>query len=196
MDSNTLQNPNVDWQGIWDELDWNDQQRQQKTLNGLLNHRARQYAAPNQKIQQEDEYHKYEVLIFDLGSERYAIDVSAVRGVLPLGRVTRVPGAPYFYHGVVNVRGQILAVLDLRRFFNIGPDDDHDTDELVLISANGLELALLADHVQDVMSIPHVAIEPVEMRYARGITLGRLLVLDIEQLCADERLIVGRTEDA
>jgi chemotaxis signal transduction protein len=88
-------------------------------------------------------------------------------------------------------------VLDLRLFFDI-PLGEQETPpgELILVRANQLEIGLLATHVEGVMTIPHAAIEPMEdTRYALGVTRERLVVLDIEQIFADERLIIGGGED-
>jgi purine-binding chemotaxis protein CheW len=133
--------------------------------------------------------------MFRLGSERYALDIQAVRGVRPLGRMTRVPGTPAFYRGVVNLRGQIVSVIDLRSYFGVALVEDRPPKELILATAAGLDVALLAHHIEDVATLPKTAVEPVEIRSARGIAPGRLIVLDAEQLFADERLIVGESAE-
>jgi len=131
----------------------------------------------------------------DLGAERYGIDVTTVTSVRAMSTLTRVPGVPPFYRGVVNVRGQIITVLDLRVFLNLGGNANKIPNELIVVKSNALELGILADHVSDVEHIPVDRIEPVEMKYARGVTTGRLVVLDIEQLLTDERLFVGGADE-
>lgn len=193
QDSNLRDTLSIDWEAIWQSLDWDDKDRHQTAIKERLKQRASQYAQPSkqQQIYQQEQEEVYQLLTFDLGAERYGIDVTAVTRVRGISKLTRVPGAPAFYRGVVNVRGQIITVLDLRILLSLGLDTTEVPPELVVVKHNNLEIAILADHVSDVERIPVDVIEPVEMKYARGVTLGRLVVLDIEQLLSDERLFVG-----
>jgi purine-binding chemotaxis protein CheW len=193
QDSNIRDTISINWEVIWQSLDWDDTDRQQTAIKERLKQRATQYAQPSkqQQIFEQEKETVYQLLTFDLGSERYGIDVTTVTSVREVSKLTRVPGAPPFYRGVVNVRGQIITVLDLRILLALGMDTSEIPPELVVVRHNNLEIAILADHVSDVERIPVDVIEPVEMTYARGVTLGRLVVLDIEQLLSDERLFVG-----
>jgi purine-binding chemotaxis protein CheW len=109
----------VDLQALWDELNQSDDIRQQENLQIRLQQRARQYATPQQQEEIYAETEIYHMLVFRLGKERYGIDVTQARGVRPSDQLTRVPGVPAFYRGVINVRGRIITVLDLRLFFNV-----------------------------------------------------------------------------
>lgn len=184
----------VDWQAVWKQLDWEDPQRQQAVLRERLRQRAIQYAG-----RQEDESASREfrtLLTFKLAAERYGIEVTAVRGVRPLRSITRVQGTPRFYRGVVNIRGQIISVLDMRLFFDMAAEAQELPPELIIVQSGPLQLALLADHVEEVYSLPMDGIRPMEeIRYVRGVTSERLVVLDIEQFLRDERLIIGGTKD-
>lgn len=180
-----------DWRALLAEIDPDNQERHQQRLTQTLQQRARQYATAIVRPAPLREDEAYTILMFRLGTERYALDVQAVRGVRPLTRMTRVPGTPSFYRGVVNLRGQIVSVMDLRAYFGVPMVEERPPKELILASAAGLDLALMAHHIEDVATLPKAAIEPVEIRSARGIAPGRLIVLDAEQLFADERLIVG-----
>ena len=193
QDSNIRETSTINWEAIWQSLDWDDKDRQQAAVQERLKQRASQYAQPSkqQAIYQQEQETVYQLLTFNLGAERYGIDVTAVTSVRATSKLTRVPGAPQFYRGVVNVRGQIITVLDLRILLSLGIDITETPPELVVVKYNNLEIAILADHVSDVERIPVDVIEPVEMQYARGVTLGRLVVLDIEQLLSDDRLLIG-----
>lgn len=184
---------NIDWEAIWQSLDWDDTDRQQEVIRERLKQRAQQYAQPSkqQATLQEEREEAYQLLTFRLGSEQYGIDVRMVTSVRSVSKLTRVPGAPSFYRGVVNIRGQIITVLDLRLLLSLGMDTNETPPELIVVKNPPLELAILADHVSDVERIPVDTVEPIEMSYARGVTLNRLVVLDIEQLLSDERLFVG-----
>jgi purine-binding chemotaxis protein CheW len=120
-----------------------------------------------------------------------------VRRVRTIGRITRVPGIPRFYRGVVNVRGQVITVLDMRLFFEMpAADDTHPPQELVVVQSGRLEVGLLAHNVQGVRAVPRADIEPVDnIRYALGITIDQLVLLDVPRLFEDERLLVGSKDE-
>lgn len=174
------------------------------TLNGsglsdtevaLLKQRAAQYAARASHQESTAQSQMMTLLVFNLGEERYGIDVMTVRAVRVLPRITRVPGIPTFYRGVVNLRGQIITVLDLSRFFNI-PLPEHDPKELIVVQVNSLEIGLLADLVTDVERVSRDALQPFEQfRHTLGVTAQRLVVLDLQQMFDDERLVAGAADD-
>jgi purine-binding chemotaxis protein CheW len=138
----------IDWEAVWQTLNWDDETRDKVAEATRLRQRAEQYAAPPREAKVDDD--ALTVLAFELGGEHYGVDVMLVRGVRSMTKIARVPGIPSFYRGVVNVRGQILTVLDLRTFFDIPAASDHVPDELVTVRANDLEIGLLADSVSGV----------------------------------------------
>jgi purine-binding chemotaxis protein CheW len=177
-------------QALWDDLNQPERERQQSELEKRLRQRAQQYVTASDDVPADADV--YRLLTFSLGSERYGLDVSIIRGVRTVTRVTRVPGVPAFYRGVVNVRGRIISVLDLRLFFDLSVLDTPPPREIVLVEAHDLYIALAADHIEDVQNIPHAAVEPTDGDYTHGVTMGRLVVLDGERLFRDERLIIER----
>jgi len=179
----------IDWQYLREQLDWdNEAQRQQRTIE-RLRQRAVQYAAQAAEAEFEAVEDALSVLTFHLGKEHYALEVQHVRAVRAANNITRVPGTPSFYRGVVNLRGQVITLLDLRRFLDLNVDTNQIPPEMILIETHGLEIGVLADHVQDVITMPRSSLDHVEMRYLLGIRAStRLTVLDIEQLFTDERL--------
>lgn len=182
----------IDWETVWKSLDWDDDDRQQSGESERLRQRARQYAATS-RDKTELAGDSRAVLTFDLGKEQYGVDVMLVRSVRTVTRIARVPGVPRFYQGVINVRGRIITVMDLRYFFDIAVQDEADQPgELVIVRSNNLEIGLLAHQVNGVVSVPLAAIRPIEhMPYMLGMTGGHVVVLNIIQLFEDERLIVG-----
>lgn len=184
----------IDWDAVLRSLDWDDAAHTQAVLQQRLHQRAQQYAKPVVEAGFVGDVHT--ILAFQLGAETYGVNVMAVHGIRAVSRIVRVPGTPRFYRGVVNVRGQVISVIDLRLYFDIGFDENDVPRELVLVRANQLEVGLLATHVEGTMTIPHAEIEPLDdMRYAFGVTKERLIVLDIEQLFHDERLIIGGSDE-
>lgn len=184
--------PHVDWEAVWKSLNWDDESRQDDAEHERLRQRAQQYAAPLVEAQIIPDDAR-SVLTFDLGSEHYGVDVTSVRGVRAAPHITAVPGAPNFYRGVINLRGKIVTVLDLRLFFGLNtPDTLNLPGEIVITQAGNLQLALLAQQIKGVVSLAASEIKSVEhLAYAIGITRDRTIVLNINQLFEDTRLVVG-----
>ncbi len=182
----------IDWESVWKSLAWVDYDEDEAAIQKRLQQRARQYAAPKQALEPVIEV-GLTMLTFELGDEHYGIDVMAVRGVRTVNHITRVPGTPAFYRGVVNVRGQVVTVLDLRLFFEMPVTEETVTpDELVITRVKRLEIGLLAHNIEGVRVVPRSAVEPLEgMRYGLGVTADQLVLLDVESLFADDRLMVG-----
>jgi purine-binding chemotaxis protein CheW len=186
----------INWDEIRQRFAWDEIGETGETIQKRLQQRAKLYAAPNQRAEFAPEEVRT-ALTFELGVEHYGVDVMTVRGVRTISRITRVPGTPAFYRGVVNVRGQVITVMDMRLFFNIPVGEESRVpDELVVVQAAGLEIGLLAHNVEGVRTIPISALEPVDnMRYALGVTTDRLVMLDVQRLLQDEQLVVGGQDD-
>jgi purine-binding chemotaxis protein CheW len=138
-----------------------------------------------------------EVLEFRLAQERYAIETRYVREVYPLKDLTPLPCTPPFVLGIVNVRGRILPVFDLKKFFDLPEQGLTDLHRIILIEGNEMELGLLADVTVGVRSLPADSLQPslptltgIRSEYLKGVTAERLVVLDVARILADPRIIV------
>ena len=170
-----------------------DQMMQSK--DSILKARARALAKePEQAVAARS---FIEITEFRLASETYGIESSFVREVYPLKDFTPLPGVPPFVLGIVNVHGQILSVVDLKKFFNL-PDKGLGELNKVIILRNGrMEFGILADAVLGTQSVPLDAIQapPVTVtgigaEYLRGVTKERVIVLDAEKILDDEKIVV------
>lgn len=176
------------WRSIRETLSFDDAERERQ----ILRQRAEAYAAPMKDS--DDSVDILTLLTFRLGAEHYALEAQVVRAVRVVPKITPVPSVPPFYRGVVNLRGQMITVLDLTTFFELDPDPA--AEELVVVESNSLTLGLLARHVQDVIRLRRSVLQPFEyFRYTLGVTAERLVVLDIPLMLQDERLIVGVADD-
>jgi len=92
---------------------------------------------------------------FDLNKERYGIDVMAVKEVLRFSEVTEVPGSENFVKGIINLRGNVVTVIDTRKLFEIKEkESDEETRILVFELGNNQELAgLIIDNVEEVVTL-------------------------------------------
>lgn len=138
-----------------------------------------------------------EVIEFLMGYERHAIGVALVQEVLALRELTPLPGAPRFVAGIVNVRGRIVSVVDLKAFFDLPGKGLPDLNRVLVISDGRIEFGLLVDSVAGMRRVPLADLQPplptmtgVRAHYLRGITPDRLAVLDAERIASDPDIIV------
>jgi purine-binding chemotaxis protein CheW len=143
-----------------------------------------------------------EVVLFMLGEERYALETNCVREILRVREITPLPGTPDFLVGITNLRGQILAVLDLRRFFDIKAQTATDRSRVIVLGQERIEFGFLADAVQEVVMLrideirePPSSVAGIAHTYLRGVTAEALIVLDGKVLLNDARLFIDLGED-
>jgi purine-binding chemotaxis protein CheW len=144
-----------------------------------------------------------EVLEFHLARERYALENRWVQEVCPLKELTPLPCTPPFVLGIVNVRGRIWPVLDVKKFFDLPEQGLTDLHRIILVRGNDLELGLLADVIVGVRSIPADSLQPslptltgIRGNYLKGVTAERLVVLDLARILADPKIIVHEEVEA
>ena len=138
-----------------------------------------------------------EVIEFGLAHERYAFEAAYVREVHPLQDLTPLPGTPPFVAGIVNVRGRILPVIDIRKFFDLPEAGVTGAHNILLVHTAEMELGILADTVAGVRSIALDTIQSslptltgVRQEYLKGVTAERLVILDVARILQDRRIIV------
>ena len=138
-----------------------------------------------------------EVIEFRLASERYAVEQSAVREVYPLVDLTRVPCTPAFVLGILNVRGKILPLIDIKKFFDIPEDGLTDLHQVVIVHGAGIELGILADAVTGVRSIAVNEVQRalptlrgIRAQYLMGVTSEMVIILDVMKILTDPKLTV------
>ena len=160
----------------------------------LLKERAHRLA---REPEVEETGERLEVVEFLLGSEHYGIETSFVREVHPLREVTPVPCTPRFVLGIMNLRGEILSVIDLRKFFDIGQQESDELSKVIVLRGAAMEFGILADAVVGVRTIlakgVQVALATVtgiRADYLKGVTRDHLVLLDAGKMLADRRLVV------
>ena len=159
----------------------------------ILQARARSAAREPQVTDGES----LEVIEFLMGYERHAIGVARVQEVLALRELTPLPGAPRFVAGIVNVRGRIVSVVDLKAFFELPDKGLPDLNRVLVIDDGRIEFGLLVDSVVGMRRVPLADLQPplptmtgVRAHYLRGITPDRLAVLDAGRIAGDPDIIV------
>ncbi|TMA98602.1 MAG: purine-binding chemotaxis protein CheW [Deltaproteobacteria bacterium] len=161
----------------------------------ILKARARELAQEREDDKTIDE--SLEVVEFVLAYEKYGIESSYVREIHPLRELTPVPCTPPFVLGIVNVRGQIISVIDIKRFFDLPERGLTDLNKVIILRNNEMEFGILADVILGVLRVPLRNLQPtlptltgIREEYLKGITPGRLAILDAAKLLSDKKLIV------
>lgn len=161
----------------------------------ILKQRAKHLARPRETDVRE--LGQLEIVEFLLAYERYAIESSWVREVYPLKELTPLPGTPAFVSGIINVRGRIVSVLDMKSFFDLPPKGLTDLNKVIIVGDGQMEFGLLADAVCGVSHVPLQEIQPplptltgIRQEYLKGLTSQRLVILDVAKILSDPGIIV------
>jgi purine-binding chemotaxis protein CheW len=143
-----------------------------------------------------------EVVEFSLASEAYAIESVFIREVLPLKSYTPLPATPSFILGVVNARGHIISVVDLKKFFDLPEAGLCELDKVIVIGDDRMEFGILADAVIGARSIALADISPpiptlskVGAEYVKGIAEARVIVLDAKRILGDDSIVLCQEAD-
>jgi len=138
-----------------------------------------------------------QLLEFRLARESYALETRHVREVYPLKNLTPLPCTPPFVLGIVNVRGRITPVIDIKKFFDLPDQGLTDLHRIILVRGDGIDLGLLADVIVGVRTLPVDSLQAslptltgIRADYLKGVTADRLVVLDLDRILADPKIIV------
>lgn len=125
-------------------------------------------------------------IVFQLRNEEYGVEVDQVRSIERLQHITRVPRSPEFVKGVINLRGVVTPIIDLRSRFGMEAQEYTDTSRVIIVSIEDMNVGLVVDGANDVIDVPIEAIEAppevvggIEADYIRGIAKldKRLLII-------------------
>jgi purine-binding chemotaxis protein CheW len=147
----------------------------------------------------------YEYLTFTLGNEEYGIDILKVQEIRGYDKVTHIANAPPFIKGVINLRGVIVPIVDLRIKFNVGVAEYTPFTVVIIMNVAGRVVGAVVDSVSDVVRLSEDKIKPapefgtvLDTRYIQGLaTLDErmVIVVDIEGLMTSQEMaLVERTD--
>jgi purine-binding chemotaxis protein CheW len=159
--------------------------------------RARAKLLAREPRQEEATTESLEVVEFLLAYEHYAFESKYIREIHPLRDFTPLPCTPPFVLGLISVRGQVLSVMDVRKFFDLPEKGLTDLNKVIIVHTDQMEVGILADAVlarrlialQDLqLSLP--TLTGIRAEYLKGVTKDSLVVLDVGRLLSDNRIIV------
>jgi len=142
-----------------------------------------------------------DVLEFRLAYETYGIETSFVRETCPLTDLTPLPGTPPFVLGLINVRGQVMSVIDMKKFFDLPEKGLTELNKVIILQDGEMEFGLLADEIVGVRPIPRDEIQPplptltgVREEYLKGVSRKRTVILDGRKLLHNNAIVVNDEE--
>jgi len=135
---------------------------------------------------------------YQLADETYGINVMQVQEVLRLTEIAPVPGAPDYVLGIVNLRGNVVTVIDTRRRFNLPPHTTDDASRIIIAEVSGKVIGMLVDNVSEVVYLhqseidtaPNVSSED-SSRFIQGVCSrdkALLILVDVNKLLSDDEV--------
>ncbi len=135
-----------------------------------------------------------QLVVFDLASENYGVDIDDVREIIRMQNITKVPGAHMFVEGVINLRGRVVPVVDLRKRLSLDAGSQTQDSRIVVVDINGQDVGVIVDAVTEVSRIDVTSIEPPssmitssDSDYLRGIAKledRMIILLDLNKVLA------------
>ncbi len=137
-----------------------------------------------------------QLVSFTLGEEEYGVDILKVQEINRMMEITHVPKCAYFVEGVVNLRGKVIPVLDLRKRFNLPAENTKET-RIIVVDIDGCTVGLIVDSVSEVLRLPKETIDPAPPMISTSIDtqcikgVGKLedrliIIIDIEKFLTEE----------
>lgn len=148
-----------------------------------------------------------QLVVFRLANEFYGVNISAVNTIIRMQEITDIPQTPDFVEGVINLRGSIIPVIDLRKRFGLAVEETTKASRIVVVEGAGQMIGMVVDAVAETLRLPADAIEPpspviasVDAEYLRGVGKqdDRLVILlDLEKVLTSRELdSMGKMEKA
>ncbi|MEW6181600.1 MAG: chemotaxis protein CheW [Bacillota bacterium] len=146
-----------------------------------------------------------QVVVFKLAGETYGVDIASVAEIIRMESITRVPRTPEFIEGVINLRGKVIPVIDLRRRFDLPKGEQSRQTRIIIVEMGEMVIGMIVDAVIEVLRVSEESIEPppavingVDVIYLRGIALREermIILLNLEKiLYAHEKEALQQTE--
>lgn len=147
---------------------------------------------------QDGDEQKDKYLTFHIGKENYGIEIRHVIEIIVMQEITVVPDMPDFIIGVINLRGQVISVMDIRTRFKMESREYDDRTCIIVVKINDISMGLIVDTVNEVIDIPESQMDPpprthsgIGSSFIRG--MGKVdnsvkILLDIEKILYEEEL--------
>jgi len=151
-------------------------------------------------MENDDEIQENKFLMCRIGEEDYGIDIRHVTDIIELQKITEVPDMPNYVKGVINLRGQVIPIIDLRLRFNMERREYDDRTVITVVKIDDLSIGFIVDTATEVQEIPAGDIEEAptfrseeeENKFVSG--LGKIgedvkIILDVSRLVVHDELM-------
>lgn len=138
-----------------------------------------------------------QLVVFQLGNEEYGAAIGQVQEIVTLGEVTRMPKAPAFVEGVINLRGRVVPVIDIGKRFDLPSKERDKNARIMVVLVEGVAMGMIVDSISEVLRLPKEAIEPppiigdTSAAYIKGVgKVGDRIVtlVDLDKVLATEEV--------
>jgi len=133
-----------------------------------------------------------QLVSFKIGTEEFGVDILKVQEINRMVEITKVPQAPHYVEGVINLRGKVIPIVDLRKRFNLELKEHDKNTRIVVVDIGGNIMGMIVDSVSEVLRLPANTIEPppeivtgINSEYIKGVAKldDRLLIfLDLSKV--------------
>jgi purine-binding chemotaxis protein CheW len=137
-----------------------------------------------------------QLVSFNIGTEEFGVDILKVQEINRMVEITKVPRSPEFVEGIINLRGKVIPIIDLRKRFSMEAAEHDKNTRIVVVDIDGQVMGMIVDAVSEVLRIPTNTIEPppdvvagIDSEYIRGVAKlqDRLLIfLDLARILSRE----------
>lgn len=137
-----------------------------------------------------------QLVIFSLGKEEYGVDIMQVKEIVPYKEPVKMPNTLQFVEGIINLRGEIIPIVNLKKRFNISGEDIGDQTRVIVMSIDSKKVGFIVDDASEVITINSENIEPapeivagIDRRYITGIGKVEeriLIILDLDKLFSEK----------
>ncbi|MGB9131326.1 MAG: chemotaxis protein CheW [Methanosarcina sp.] len=140
-----------------------------------------------------------QVIVFSLGEERYGVEISQVKEIILPTQITRIPNVPDFVEGVLNLRGQIAAIINLRKRLGKEPKKNDENTRIIVIEYGNSTIGMMVDSVSEVKYLSSKNIEEIprflalkdESKFLKGVGKledGLLTLMDLKELFSEDEI--------
>ena len=128
-----------------------------------------------------------QLVIFQLGGEEFGVEIVKVQEIIRMPEITQIPQSPDFVEGVINLRGQVIVVVNLDKRFNLNQKEVDENSRIIVVEIDNNVVGMIVDSVNEVLRIPNSSVEPapdlvlsqISRDYLKGVGKidDRLLIL-------------------
>ncbi|RKX52803.1 MAG: chemotaxis protein CheW [Thermotoga sp.] len=146
------------------------------------------------------------VVSFIVGKEEYAVDIMLITSIIEMEEITRLPNTPDFVEGVINLRGEVIPIISLRKKFGLGENEKNKKEErIIVVNIKSKDVGMVVDSVKEVLNLTEEQIEEppsvvggLKRTFLKGIAKqdDRLIVLiDAEKILTEDEMIKLKTNE-